>query len=242
MMPMQHAKKRILFVEDDDSLRFGVTFALEREGWHVIAAVSLAAAREEMAAQGFDLLLLDNRLPDGRGLDFCREVRERSAVPIVFLTASDEEVSIVLGLESGADDYITKPFRVQELISRIRAVLRRMDMQLGMPSAGTMLWSEGIRVNLEDRTVTAEGRPVLVTPTEFQLLVLFLKHPLQVLTRQQVLQRLWDADGEYIDDNTLSVHIRRLREKIEPQPSQPKYIVTVRGAGYRWNVRREGQS
>lgn len=232
--------KTILFVEDDESLQFGVTYTLQREGWKVVSARTVAEATALFQAGTYDLVLLDNRLPDGLGLEWCRTVRSRSIVPVIFLTASDEEVNIVLGLDSGADDYITKPFRVQELISRIRAALRRADMhavRAGEP--GGLLRSGAITIDLEKHKASLNGAEVYVSPTEFKLLATLIRHPQQTLTRRLILEKLWDVDGEFIDDNTLSVHIRRLREKIEADPSNPNYIVTVRGVGYRWNARSD---
>ncbi|PYI51049.1 response regulator transcription factor [Paenibacillus flagellatus] len=233
--------KTILFVEDDESLQYGVSFTLQREGWRVASARSIGEARERFRDGAFDLLLLDNRLPDGFGIDLCRDVRSRSTVPVIFLTASDEEVNIVLGLESGADDYITKPFRVQELVSRIRAAFRRADMHAGQAAAldGDTIRSGPVTVDLARHQVRLNGVETAVSPTEFKLLAALVRHPQQTLTRRVILERLWDAGGEFIDDNTLSVHIRRLREKIEPDPSAPVYIVTVRGVGYKWDARSE---
>lgn len=228
----------ILSVEDDESLLFGISFALQREGWTVTSVSTLEEASSSMQSGAYDLLLLDNLLPDGRGIDFCRQVRQESEIPVIFLTASDEEVNIVHGLENGADDYITKPFRVQELISRIRAVLRRYEasVKTAVSEAAPVLSSNGITVHLIERRVRIEDREIWVSPTEFMLLVTFMQQPKQVLTRQLILQKLWDSNGEFIDDNTLSVHIRRLREKIEPDPSSPTSIITVRGVGYKWQT------
>jgi DNA-binding response OmpR family regulator len=231
--------KTILFVEDDESLQFGVSYTLQREGWKVESARTVAEATALFQAGTYDLVLLDNRLPDGLGLEWCRTVRSRSSVPVIFLTASDEEVNIVLGLDSGADDYITKPFRVQELISRIRAALRRADMHAARAADPDLLRTGAITIDLDKHKTTVNGAEVYVSPTEFKLLAALIRHPQQTLTRRIILEKLWDVDGEFIDDNTLSVHIRRLREKIEADPSNPDYIVTVRGVGYRWNARSD---
>lgn len=232
--------KKILVIEDDESLLFGVTYALEKEGWNIACARTLEQATAMFQSHSYDLLLLDNHLPDGLGMAFCRSIRNISPIPIIFLTASDEEMNIVLGLENGADDYITKPFRVQELISRIRAALRRYDMmQQNARPGSNRLASNEVSVDLLAHKVVCNRNEIYLTPIEFKLLVTFLQHPQQTLTRDQILQRLWDTEGEFIDDNTLSVHIRRLREKIEFEPSHPEQIVTVRGVGYRWNGRSE---
>lgn len=231
----------ILSVEDDESLLFGISFALQREGWTVTSVSTLEGASTSLQSGVYDLVLLDNQLPDGRGIDFCRKVRHESGIPIIFLTASDEEVNIVQGLENGADDYITKPFRVQELISRIRAVLRRYEVGTTSRSGGVgeslpVLISNGITVHLMERRVLVADREIFLSPTEFMLLITLMQHPRQILTRQLILQKLWDSNGEFIDDNTLSVHIRRLREKVEPNPSCPIHIITVRGVGYKWQT------
>ncbi|MFY9177911.1 MAG: response regulator transcription factor, partial [Caldicoprobacterales bacterium] len=178
-------------------------------------------------------IILDIMLPDGNGYDFCRYVRKHSDIPIIFLTSYDEEVNIVLGLDIGGDDYIIKPFRVMELMSRIKAVLRRHKLaEQKKPN----YWISGnIKINPESGKVTKNNNEIVLTPVEYKLLLTFVKHPHQVLTRGQILECLWDIDGEFVDDNTLSVYIRRLREKIEDNPSKPSYIKTIRGVGYKWD-------
>lgn len=221
----------ILLIEDDETLARGIEYALKKENWQVQVAPTLTAGRRFVQTREFTLVLLDVMLPDGNGFDFCQEIRKTSDVPVVFLTACDEEVNIVQGLDLGGDDYVTKPFRVRELISRIKAVLRRR-----IPgSQQQTLTSGGITLDLTKRQVYLQNKPLPVTPMEFKLLEVFIQHALQVLGREQILDKLWDMDGEFIDDNTLSVYIRRLREKIEQNPSQPEYILTVRGFGYKWN-------
>lgn len=228
----------ILIVEDDDSLAMGLEFSILNEQWGARIAKTLYEAEQLFLSHTFDLVLLDNKLPDGLGLDFCRSIRKSSNVPIIFLTASDEEVNIVLGLEIGADDYIVKPFRVKELISRIKAVLRRTKLPDTAPS---VIRTGKLMIRPIDWKVYYNGRDMYLSPTEFRLLYCLVRHPQQILSRNQILQQLWDIEGEYIDNNTLSVHIRRLREKIEPDPSNPIYIITIRGVGYKWDQRSESQ-
>lgn len=223
----------ILVVEDDESLGFGLQYAFEKENWNVKLTKTLAEAEEFLKNQIPSLVLLDNHLPDGLGIDFCKRVRGFSNVPIIFLTAADEEIDIVRGLDMGADDYITKPFRVMELTSRIKSTLRRSVMtENATPKNG--LKSRDIVLFTEMQRAEKYGVDLRLTSTEFKLLATFIKNSNQVLSRDQLLQKLWDIDGNFIDDNTLSVHIRRLREKIEDNPSNPRYIKTIRGMGYIW--------
>jgi Response regulators consisting of a CheY-like receiver domain and a winged-helix DNA-binding domain len=221
---------RILLVEDDEALSYGVEFALRSEGLDIVTAGSLGAAKG-LIDDKFDLILLDVKLPDGSGYEMCREIREKTSVPIIFLTACDEEVNIVMGLDMGADDYITKPFRIRELISRIKAVLRR-----SRNVDGNMLSSGDICVNTLDGKVKKGSEEVILTALEYRLLLTFMNSSKKILSRNLILENLWDAGGEFVDDNTLSVYIRRLREKIEDNPAEPRYIVTCRGLGYKWDA------
>jgi len=225
---------RILVVEDDLVLARGIVFALKNEGWHVDHAPSMEAGSAMLRQANYQLLLLDVMLPDGSGFDMCKEVQSTGSLPIIFLTACDEEVNIVQGLDMGGDDYITKPFRVKELISRIKAVLRRR----GVPEETSLRISGEVSLNPFTREVYKGRERLILSFMEFKLLQTFLDNAQQVLSREQILERLWDVDGEFIDDNTLSVYIRRLREKVEASPSQPTLIVTVRGVGYKWNQGR----
>lgn len=226
---------KILLVEDDESLAMGIAFSLENEGFEVKSTGSIKEAYECFGKESFQLLLLDVMLPDGSGFDLCRRVRMASDVPIIFLTACDEEVNIVRGLDTGADDYITKPFKVMELVSRIRAALRRVSGRTGLDKP--LLTSGEIRIFPLETRVTRNDIDINLTPVEFRLLTLFIQNPFRTLAREQILQKLWDIDGEFINDNALSVFVRRLREKLEDDPSNPEYIVTVRGSGYKWNQR-----
>ncbi len=223
----------ILLVEDDSTLAIGLKYALENEGFGVEWANTIEAATKALNQAQFHLIILDIMLPDGNGYDFCRYIRKHSNIPIIFLTSYDEEVNIVLGLDIGGDDYIIKPFRVMELMSRIKAVLRRHKTSQQKEPAYFV--SGDIKISPESRKVTKNDNEIILTPIEYRLLLTFIKHPHQVLTRGQILEYLWDIDGEFVDDNTLSVYIRRLREKIEDNPSSPSYIKTVRGVGYRWD-------
>ena len=225
---------RLLLLEDDMSLIDGLRYSLERNGFELEVARTVREARSCLkGGHSFDLLLLDVTLPDGTGFMICEEVRSAGdTTPIIFLTASDEETSIIRGLDSGGGDYITKPFRLGELCSRIRALLRRSTMRKKVESG--VLRSGTVTVDQLAGRAYLEGKPLELTGAEYRLLCLFLRHDGQVLTRNAILDALWDGNGSYVDDNTLSVYIRRLREKIERDPSRPEYLMTVRGMGYRW--------
>ncbi len=224
-------EKKILYVEDDLSLIEGLKYTLEKNGFLVDNARTAKEAHHFFRADQYDLLLLDVTLPDGTGFDICREVRKTSAVPIIFLTASDEEISIVKGLDMGGDDYITKPFRLGEVLSRINALLRRFAQ---FQKTDTILESNGIKIDLSERTCWKGDAELPLTLVEYKLLTLFLKNPDRILPRELILDRLWDGNGSYVDDNTLSVYIRRLRRKIEDNPNSPKKLLTEIGFGYKW--------
>lgn len=222
---------RLLLLEDDQSLIDGLVYALTKEGFALDVAMTVREARAQLAAQAYDLLLLDQTLPDGSGLSLCEEVRAGgNAVPIIFLTAMDEEIQVIRALDAGGDDYITKPFKLGELCSRIRAQLRRSGMLRQQEQEPV---SEGT-VCIEGGRAYREGEPLELTATELRLLACFLRNRGQVLTREQLLAALWDEDANFVDDNTLSVYIRRLREKVERDPSAPQHLRTVRGLGYEW--------
>jgi DNA-binding response OmpR family regulator len=229
---------RVLLIEDDEALARGIVFALENEGWAVNHASTLSKGARLLREHDFELLLLDVMLPDGNGFDLCRRLRSESAIPVIFLTACDEEVNVVQGLDLGGDDYVTKPFRVRELISRIRAVLRRKSA----PAGELHLRSGPVVLDLKRKQALKHGEQVPLSPLEFKLLQVLLENPLQVISREQILEKLWDVEGDFVDSNTLSVYIRRLREKIEKIPSDPQLIVTVRGFGYKWNRGRGGDA
>ena len=222
---------RLLLLEDDQSLIDGMVYALTKEGFALDVAMTVREARAQLAVQAYDLLLLDQTLPDGSGLALCEEVRAGgNAVPIIFLTAMDEEIQVIRALDAGGDDYITKPFKLGELCSRIRAQLRRSGMLRQQEQDPVF---EGT-VRIEGGRAYRAGEPLELTATELRLLACFLRNRGQVLTREQLLAALWDEDANFVDDNTLSVYIRRLREKVERNPSSPQHLRTVRGLGYEW--------
>ncbi|KAJ52545.1 DNA-binding response OmpR family regulator [Clostridium tetanomorphum] len=221
----------ILLVEDDSILSYSVEYTLNGEGFNVECADSIKKAREIFKENNFHLIILDVMLPDGNGYDFCKEIRKESEIPIIFLTACDEEANVVIGLDIGGDDYITKPFRIKELISRIRAILRRSKT---ISKDVDVLISGDIKVETLQGKVEKNAKEIILTALEYRLLLIFINHPKQILSRNVILEGLWDAEGEFVDDNTLSVYIRRLREKIEDNVREPKYITTHRGLGYRW--------
>ncbi|WP_125153518.1 response regulator transcription factor [Clostridium rectalis] len=224
----------ILLVEDDNILAYSVEYTLKDEGFNVKCANSIKKAKESIEKDSFDLIILDVMLPDGNGYDFCKEIRRNSEVPIIFLTACDEEANVVIGLDIGADDYITKPFRIKELVSRIKAILRRNKKLLKDLS---VLSSGSIRVQTLQGKVEKDNKEIILTALEYKLLLILMKSPKQILSRNIILEGLWDTEGEFVDDNTLSVYIRRLREKIEDDKANPKYIITYRGLGYKWNYK-----
>ena len=224
---------RVLVVEDEESFSDALSYMLRREGYEVEVAGTGPDALEIFDRGGADLVLLDLMLPGLSGTEVCRELRARSHVPIIMVTARDSEVDKVVGLELGADDYVTKPFSSRELVARIRAVLRRgaepEDLLLNVVEAGP------VRMDVERHVVTVDGRPVQLPLKEFDLLELLLRNAGRVLTRGQLIDRVWGAD--YVGDTkTLDVHVKRLRGKIEPDPAAPKYLVTVRGLGYKFEA------
>lgn len=225
--------KHIFFVEDDFSLISGLSFAIKKQGYEIdVARTSLEA--EALWTNGkYDLVILDVSLPDGSGYDLCKKIRKTSKVPIMFLTAADEETDIIMGLDIGGDDYITKPFKLAVFLSRINALLRRSD---NFNQSDTELNSNGIKVQLLKREVYKNEEHLDLTASEYKLLCLFMENPDIVLSSEQILSKLWDCNENYIDNNTLTVYIRRLRTKIEDNPSEPQKIVTIRRMGYKWNT------
>jgi two-component system response regulator RegX3 len=222
---------RILIVEDEPSLSEPLAFLLEREGYEPTIVADGLAAVAEFERNGSDLVLLDLMLPGLSGTEVCRELRSRSSVPIIMLTAKDSEIDIVVGLELGADDYVTKPYSTRELLARIRAILRRRveddDDREAVLEAGT------VRMDIERHTVSVDGRETPMPLKEFELLEVLLRNSGRVLTRGQLIDRVWGADY-YGDTKTLDVHIKRIRSRIEASPSDPTMLVTVRGLGYRF--------
>lgn len=224
---------KILLLEDDLSLINGLSFAFRKQGFELAVVRTLKEANELWGEGKYDLLVLDVSLPDGTGYEFCKKVRQVSKVPIIFLTASDEEMNIIMGLDIGGDDYITKPFKLGVLVSRINALLRRAK---GFNLTDTELQSNGIKVLMLQGQVFKNEKLIDLTAAEYKLLCLFMKNPNVVLTKEQILDKLWDCEGNYIDSSTLTVYMRRLRMKIEDNPSEPQMLLTVRRMGYKWNV------
>lgn len=224
---------KILLVEDDDQIASYLGELLRAEGFDTQIVGSKKEAGECLLAQAFDLVLLDVSLPDGNGFSICAEIKREYEIPVIFLTASGDEYSVVAGLDMGADDYIAKPFRPRELISRIRSVLRRCKKEQRILSCGDL------RVNVSSATVTKSEKELFLSALEYRLLLLLLQNKGQILTRNQLLEEIWDASGEYVNDNTLSVYMKRLREKIEENPQSPRLLHTIRGIGYRMEDRVE---
>lgn len=225
--------KRIFFVEDDLSLINGLSFAIKKQGYEIdIARTSLEADKLWLNGK-YDLVILDVSLPDGSGYDLCKKIRQTSKVPIIFLTAADEETDIIMGLDIGGDDYITKPFKLAVFLSRVNALLRRSD---NFNQVDTERNSNGITIQILRHEVYKNGVLIDLTASEYKLLCLFMENPNIVLSAEQILSRLWDCEENYIDNSTLTVYIRRLRTKIEDDPGNPQKIVTVRRIGYKWNV------
>ena len=226
--------RNILMVEDDSTIAFAVKYAVEQEGFNLDIAENLENARKIVNSKEYDLILLDVMLPDGNGYEFLKQLREHDEdTPVIFLTACDEEVNIVMGLDIGGDDYITKPFRVRELISRINAILRRKGKS--QDSNKKILKFKNISIHTLEARVFKNNKDIFLTSAEYKLLLILIQNKNMVLSRAQILEKLWDVTYDFINDNTLSVYIKRLREKIEDDSSKPQYILTVRGLGYKWN-------
>ena len=222
-----------MLLEDDENLNRGIALKLQKEGYQVFSAFQISEAEKLFDENRIDLVISDITLPDGNGLEFCRKIRNKSKVFVLFLTAMDSEIDMVNGYDAGADDYITKPFKLNELLSRIKAILRR---SLQFSKADTILEANGIRVDMAERLVWKNDEPLDLPLVEYKLLCLFMQNPNHLMPREMILDRMWDGNGNFVDDNTLSVYIRRLRNKIEDTPNQPKYLLTERGIGYKWVV------
>lgn len=227
---------RILLLEDDEALALGIEFTLKYEGFSVIRCASVEEAISTFNEDKFDLLILDVMLPDGNGYDVCKHVRGISEVPIIFLTACDDEVNIILGLDIGADDYITKPFRVRELISRIKAIQRRFK---SIENSKNILKCKDLILNTETAKLESKGEEIILSAQEYKLILIFMTNAKKVMTREEILNKLMEGEGAYFDTNTLSVYIKRIRDKIEEDSSNPKYIKTKRGIGYEWSLEVE---
>lgn len=225
--------KRLFLLEDDLSLLNGLSFALKKQGYEVEAARTTREADALWVNGKYDLAILDVSLPDGSGFDFCRKIRQTSKVPVMFLTAADEETDMIMGLDLGGDDYITKPFKLAVFLSRLNALLRRSE---NFNTAATALNSHDITIELLKGEAYKQGKPLELTASEYKLLCLFMENPDRILSAEQILGKLWDCNENYIDNNSLTVYIRRLRTKIEDDPGKPRRIVTVRGMGYKWST------
>lgn len=219
---------KILIVEDDDAILDGLTFCLKKEGFEIIPTEYAKKGIEIALEEKVDLLILDINLPDINGLQLYRMIKEKKDIPTIFLTANDSELSIVEALDSGADDYITKPFKTRELISRVHSVLRRSKRE-----EQSIIEIKDIVINLTKAKVYKKGNLIFLTTLEYKILLILFMHPNWVFTREEILANIWDTDQEYVNDNTLTVYIKRIREKIEDDPTNPKIILTVRGVGYR---------
>ena len=219
--------ERIFLIEDDRKIAKNLVLLLRAEGFTVSHAANQGDALAMLNENKFDIALIDIFLPDGNGFMLCTEIKERQGIPVIFLTASGDESSVVTGLNMGADDYVTKPFRPRELVARIRAALRKSGSS---PSAFEV---EGLHIDVASGLVHKNGEEVMLSAIEYRLLLVFINNPKCIITRNILLDELWNAAGEFVNDNTLSVCIRRLREKIEDDPTDPKIILTVRGTGYR---------
>jgi DNA-binding response OmpR family regulator len=223
----------ILLVDDEDAVQKLLAFPLERDGFRVVQARDGQEALDRFAAEHIDLVVLDLMLPKLDGLEVCKRLRASSSVPIIMLTARDDELDKVLGLELGADDYITKPFSIREFRSRVRALLRRASTPAPATLDDETIEADGLRIDLAKRDVEAHGKPVQLTYVEFELLRTLASHPGRVYTREMLLQALWGG-SDYREPRTIDVHVRHLREKLERDPREPQFILTVRGVGYRF--------
>lgn len=224
---------RILIIEDDRHIAEGLQYLLENEGFYVETAYTEEKGREALENGDFHLLLMDVTLPDGNGFDFFRWMQTKKEIPVIFLTALDEEKDIVKGFDLGADEYITKPFRPRELISRIRNVIRHAGIE---PEERKELVIGNVRINREQGVVYKDNKKIELTALEYKVLLLFFENKGRILTRTQILANIWDESENFVNDNTLTVYIKRLREKIEDKPNEPKIIKTVRGMGYQIGV------
>lgn len=219
---------KLFVLEDDAAIGMGLSYSLKNEGYDVTVAKNVKSAYEILNKETFSLYILDLTLPDGSGYDVCREIKKSGDFPVIFLTAYDDEVNVVMGLDLGADDYISKPFRIKELLARIKSVLRRYskDSPDGVVSVGS------IKVNTNEAKIYKNGAEIILTAMEYKLLLIFINNRGKVLSRQRLLEDIWDVAGDFVNDNTLTVYIKRLRDKIEEDPAKPQIIKTVRGLGY----------
>lgn len=219
---------RIFVLEDDEAIGIGLSYTLESEKYEVTLVKTVAEAKKTVENEEFDLYILDLTLPDGNGYEVCSLIKSKGDLPVIFLTAYDDEINVVTGFELGADDYISKPFRVRELLARVKSVLRRYSKD----NADGIVKIGELSVNIAEARVLLRGEEVILTAMEYRLLLSFVNNRGTVLTRRKLLEEIWDVDGDFVNDNTLTVYIKRLRDKIENDPNDPQYIKTVRGMGY----------
>lgn len=219
---------KIFLLEDDGAIALGLTYSLKNEGYDVTLAKTIKEAQEIINNNDFSLYILDLTLPDGSGYDICKMVKSKGDYPVIFLTAYDDEVNVVMGFELGADDYISKPFRVKELTARIKSVLRRYNKE----TADGIINIRTLKINTNEARVFKNGEEIILTAMEYRLLLTFINNKGVVLSRTKLLEDIWDVAGDFVNDNTLTVYIKRLRDKIEDDPTKQEFIKTVRGLGY----------
>lgn len=219
---------KIFVLEDDSAIGMGLSYSLENEGYTVTLAKTVSDALNIIEKETFSLYILDLTLPDGSGYDVCKKIKEKGDLPVIFLTAYDDEVNVVMGFDLGADDYITKPFRVKELLVRVRSVLRRYNKE----SADGIVKIKELTINTNEAKVYKNNTEIILTAMEYRLLLILLNNRGKVLSRTQLLENIWDVAGDFVEDNTLTVYIKRLRDKIEEDPAKPEYVKTIRGLGY----------
>lgn len=230
---------KILLLEDDKSLNRGISFKLKKEGFEVETAFCIEEAKNIFDNNKIDLIITDIGLPDGSGFDFCEEIRKTSNVYIIMLTALDEEFNAVMGYEIGADDYVTKPFSLAILVSKVKAFMKRAGNNEKEKTSENILISEDIEFDYGDYTLILnreDTEKVQLTKTEGKLLKLLMENAMNIIQKEQILDILWDMDGNFVDDNTVAVYMRRLRKKVEKDPSEPVFIKNIRGIGYKWNA------
>lgn len=218
----------IFLLEDDEAIGIGLTYSLENEGYNVTLAKSVKEAEKIIDEKEFSLYILDLTLPDGSGYDVCKRIKAKGDLPVIFLTAYDDEVNVIMGFELGADDYISKPFRVKELMIRIKSVMRRYSNE----TSDGIIKINNLKINTNEAKVYKNNEEIILTAMEYRLLLILLSNRGKVLSRTALLENIWDVAGDFVEDNTLTVYIKRLRDKIEEDPAKPEFIKTVRGLGY----------
>lgn len=218
----------IFLLEDDEAIGIGLTYSLENEGYNVTLAKSVKEAEKIIDEKEFSLYILDLTLPDGSGYDVCKRIKAKGDLPVIFLTAYDDEVNVIMGFELGADDYISKPFRVKELMLRIKSVMRRYSNE----TSDGIIKINNLKINTNEAKVYKNNEEIILTAMEYRLLLILLSNRGKVLSRTTLLENIWDVAGDFVEDNTLTVYIKRLRDKIEEDPAKPEFIKTVRGLGY----------